>query len=484
MITIIDGYTDEPSGLGVPPYLGTYPRYIYGYLKEKFKSEINYVTVDDLRKYLSGEPKRVQKTDISKLNLTNNFSSLGKILEKTKEMVIIAGVHTPGKYLSARPASLSEIIRLVRKFKCRKILTGPAVYGSASEGGKFFEKADKSIFDEIKNFDFSYSDISKYSRIGSEIIKQIPDLRIVEIETARGCDRKKGCSFCTEPIKNRFECRSTADVLSEIESFYDRGIRDFRLGKQSCFYSVPGVVRLLRDINKKFDDLRTLHIDNVNPAKVVSSSGEKISRAIVEYCTPGNIAAFGVESFDSDVATQNNLNTDAETAFAAIEEINRIGREIGENGMPKFLPGINLLYGLKGESKKTHEENMKWLTKVVENDLLVRRINIRQVNIFEGTPLYNSVGNKFLKKNKKYYWKWRNEIRQKIDYPLLKKLVPVGRVLKNVRMEVHDGKHTFGRQLGSYPLIVGINERIELGKFYKIKIKGHMLRSVTGELIQ
>ena len=33
MILIVDCYTDEPAGLGVPPYLGVYPRYLYGYLK-------------------------------------------------------------------------------------------------------------------------------------------------------------------------------------------------------------------------------------------------------------------------------------------------------------------------------------------------------------------------------------------------------------------------------------------------------------------
>ena len=45
MITLLDCYTDEPSGLGVPPYLGTYPRYIAGYLNE----DVYYLTIDDLR---------------------------------------------------------------------------------------------------------------------------------------------------------------------------------------------------------------------------------------------------------------------------------------------------------------------------------------------------------------------------------------------------------------------------------------------------
>ena len=43
--TILDCYTDEPAGLGVPPYLGTYPRYIAGFLNE----DVNYLTIDDLR---------------------------------------------------------------------------------------------------------------------------------------------------------------------------------------------------------------------------------------------------------------------------------------------------------------------------------------------------------------------------------------------------------------------------------------------------
>jgi len=141
------------------------------------------------------------------------------------------------------------------------------------------------------------------------------------------------------------------------------------------------------------------------------------------------------------------------------------------------------LFGLKGETKKTHEFNLNFLKNILKQNLLLRRINIRQVTIFEGTPLYKTVGNKFIKKNKKYYWKWRNEIRQKIDFPLLKRLVPNGTVLKNVRMEIYDGNTTFGRQLGTYPLIVGVKERLELNKFYDVKVVDHMLRSVTGMVI-
>jgi radical SAM superfamily enzyme with C-terminal helix-hairpin-helix motif len=177
------------------------------------------------------------------------------------------------------------------------------------------------------------------------------------------------------------------------------------------------------------------------------------------------------------------LNSTPEQVYNAVKIINKYGAEKEGTGMPRFLPGINLLYGLIGESKKTHEANFKWLKKILDDNLLLRRINIRQVVVFPGTLLANECGNKFIKKNKRYYWKWRNEIRQKIDAPMLKKLLPVGTVLRKVFTEIHDGKTTFGRQLGTYPLIVGIKKQIPLGRFVDVRITGHMLRSVVGEII-
>ena len=63
---------------------------------------------------------------------------------------------------------------------------------------------------------------------------------------------------------------------------------------------------------------------------------------------------------------------------------------------------------------------------------------------------------------------------------MLKRLIPEGTVLKDVKAEIYDGNTTFGRQIGTYPIIVGIKGRQTLGKFYNIKITKHQLRSVTG----
>ncbi|MBU1004800.1 MAG: radical SAM protein [Nanoarchaeota archaeon] len=480
MITILDCYTDEPAGLGVPPYLGTYPRYIAG-----FFGKVNYITIDDLRflKYYhlnDGKKEVSHKTNIKIYNLTRNILRIKEILDGTTKLIVILGVHTPGKYLSALPGTIEEVSELIKDMNCEKVLTGPVVFGTQLEGGKFFERNDLKVFDKVKDFNFKYSEIKGHAIKGAEIVKQISRNRIIEIETGHGCSRNKGCSFCTEPLKNKLEFREKEDILREIKAFYELGCKNFRLGKQSDFYLYPKVVELLKDIRKTFSGIEVLHIDNVNPASVVSDKGKEITEAIVRYCTEGNIAAFGVESFDPVVMEENNLNCTAEQAFEAIKVLNKYGAERGSSGMPRFLPGINILFGLKGESKKTHSENMKWFSKVLEEGLLLRRINIRQVSIFEGTQLYNECGDKFIKKNKRHYWKWRNEIRQKIDLPMLQRLVPAGTVIKKNIAEIYDGNTTFCRQIGTYPLIVGVKGRLELGEDYDLKITGHMLRSVTG----
>lgn len=482
--TIIDCYTDEPAGLGVPPYLGTYPRYIYGSVND----ECFYLTIDDLRLYSKynlqiPETKPHEKTRINIYNLTKNYLNVPDILKKTTHLIVILGVHVPGKYLSATPGTLKELTPIIKNLKCRKTLTGPAAtdYGTQLHGGGFKERTDISYFDKIEpHLITDYKEIAKASIPGAGIANQIPDLRIAEIETGRGCSRYPGCSYCTEPLKNKLEFRKKDDIIKEVKALFQQGIRHFRLGKQSCFYTygtAKEIEELLRPISELGPEM--LHIDNANPQMVTAEK----TKVIVNYCTPGNVAALGVESFDEVVQEKNNLNSDNETVYNAVKIINDIGGERAENGMHYFLPGINLLFGLKGESKETHRKNYEHLMRFLHKELLLRRINIRKVTPLEGTKLHKEAGNKYLKKNKKYYWKWRNSIRQDIDYPMLQKIAPQGEVIKNVRAEVFDGKTTFGRQIGTYPLILGVKERLELGKFYNVEVTGHMLRSIIGKVI-
>ena len=116
-VSILDGYVDEPSCLGVPPFISPYPRYIAGAIWSVNKSsKIFYVTIDQLR----------------------NDKSILDILSKSNMIIVISGISVPGKYLSGFPASPNEIISLLNDLTGPiKILCGPSArYGFGISGGK------------------------------------------------------------------------------------------------------------------------------------------------------------------------------------------------------------------------------------------------------------------------------------------------------------------------------------------------------------
>ncbi len=466
-IVIVDCYTDEPAGLGVPPYLGVYPRYLFGEALAN-KDEPFYLRIDDLRE----ARKPGQKTDILTFNRTKNTK---EVIKEADLIIVIAGIQTPGKYLSAIPGTVKEAARLLAPYNAKKLLAGPSAgLGGQQFGGKKV-KSELDYLDGTYLIPNDYKEINKFAPLGVSIVDQIKLPIIAEIELGKGCARKTGCSFCTEPLKNKHEWRKSKEVIKEVIALKAKGVEHFRLGKQSDFFSYPEIEILEKLHNLK---LKTLHIDNVDPA--IAAKRPEISEAIAKYCTSGNVAALGVESFDEAVIKANNINSSPKQVLDAIMTINKFGAVRGENGLPKFLPGINLILGLLGENKKSLELNLKFLKEILDSGMLFRRINIRQINVFPGTFLAENGGLKYWRKNRKHYFSFRKAVREQIDHEMLKKIVPIGTILKDVFMEVHDGNHTFGRQFGSYPLIVGLNERIELRKFYNIKVTGHMLRSVTG----
>ena len=258
------------------------------------------------------------------------------------------------------------------------------------------------------------------------------------------------------------------------------GARAFRLGKQSCIYSYEGgdpqkLEAMLAGVAALKPTV--LHIDNANPQMI----DERRTELFVKYLTPGSTAAMGIESFDPEVTRANNLNCPYDLAFEAIRTVNRIGGFRGENGCHALLPGINILLGLAGETEQTLEKNFAALKRILDEGLLIRRINIRRVVPFPGTALYEQAGQKYLRRNQKYYTAWIEKVRQEIDIPMLQRLFPIGTVLKDLCSEVHNGNTTFMRQIGSYPIVVAVWERLPLNEFFNVRVTGYMRRSLLAE---
>ncbi|KKH46934.1 radical SAM protein [Methanosarcina sp. 1.H.A.2.2] len=516
---IIDGYVDEPACLGVPPYFSPYARYIAGALRERGLSEndIHYLTIDTLRE---------------------NPPGAGELIGKADLLVIIAGMTVPGKYLRASPITPGEIETIFRAASGVKVIGGPIRLGFSSEGGRaakgtesgislgeavlakmdveafiydLFEggaggngysgsngsfpaklKAPESIDHRFR----TTAEIGRWGSKGAFLIRQHPDYPycMCELETYRGCGRQIHCSFCTEPFYGASDYRPVEDVVSEVSALYSHGARYFRIGRQPDLFSyhgtdaggpvpkpVPEVLeRLYRGIRNSAPELSVLHMDNANPITLAAypEESEQILKTIIKYHTPGDVAAFGMETADPVVIAANSLKATSEEVFEAIKLVNRLGAVRGANGLPEILPGINFVHGLMGETKKTFQLNYDFLQQVFDSGLLLRRINIRQVMAFPGTPMYGR--DEATRKHKKLFLDYKEQVRKNIDLPMLRRVVPEGTVLRDVMCEVHDRGVTFGRQLGSYPLLVGVPALLPLRKFTDITVTGHGMRSITG----
>jgi radical SAM superfamily enzyme with C-terminal helix-hairpin-helix motif len=469
-VVLIDGYIDDPAALGVPPYISPIVRAVAGAAIDA-GGDVEYITADMIRH--------------------------GKKLPEAKVTVLISGNTVPGKYIRSMPLSLKETERLIPQMTGWKLIGGSAASSELADRFDFAIKRDMaaSLYDGMsgKEVNERWRTLEEWNRwmmLGASIVTQHQDFPyplIAEIESYRGCHRyaSGGCSYCIEPLKGRPLMRSPEDIIAEASRLRELGVRNVRIGGQTCIISygshdLTGVPRPNPDaVSKLFTGLQelrfeVLHVDNANPAVIATypdEAGEVIG-TIADRCTAGNVLALGMESADPAVIEANNLNSTPEQVLTAVREINRIGGDRGDNGMPRVLPGLNFIAGLDGETPRTYILNREFLQRLLDEGLLVRRINIRQV-----MPVRREFD---VKVDERRFKKYKEDVRQNIDRTMLERMVPYGTVLKGVFTEINDGNNTFGRQIGTYPLLVGIPYRVECGTTLDVKIVGWGFRSITG----
>jgi len=100
-VSLLDGYIDEPSSLGVPPFISPIVRYMAGAILDS-GHDIQYHTIDAYR--ASAEVRRQ--------------------LSEGDLLVMISGVSVPGKYARGAPMSTKEVIRLSKSFPGPVALAG------------------------------------------------------------------------------------------------------------------------------------------------------------------------------------------------------------------------------------------------------------------------------------------------------------------------------------------------------------------------
>lgn len=482
---VLDCYVDEPACLGVPPFISPYPRYIYGALLSAgvSPSGIEYLTIDHLRE--------------------NDY----KFTQNYDHVFLTGGAAVPGKYLGARIGTLSEINKILNGNPKTSISAGGlihrAIVSPPSNTSVIRYDIEKYAFTLARGIpEDSYrtaSEIAMWSTRGAEIVKKhpwFPDV-ICEIESGRGCPREAHCSFCSEGLFKNVEFRKTADILGEIDALTANGISRFRIGRQADIIQYGSRLDTYRngfpqpepsavdelfselDRRKKAGKILVLNVDNANPGSIVNwpDKSSLIIESIANAVTAGDTLPFGIESFDQTVVRLNNLKVTPEEALFAVKTVNEIGGR-RENGIPKLLPGINLIHGLRGETADTFKINHSYLEKIASDGLLVKRINIRKLQPYPDTPLFNDRYRISSALTKRFEY-FRDRIRDEIDNFMLKKIYPSGTIIKDTLMlDSRDG-YSMGKQISSYSITVKVPGIFENRSFRDALVTGHRERSLS-----
>jgi len=512
---VIDGYEDEPAAFGVPPYIGFHIRYLCGVL-EQANINYEYVTIDAWRTFIRKEGEEAVR----------------KRLANIAGLACIAGAVVPGRYLRGTPISLKETRELIRSMPAETpaVFGGWAIRGWRQQGWSplranlflALQDTDASLHAFLRTGKWSHArrtaeQWTDWAQAGasSKSVTDHPDLGTeqkrgpltYEVEVYQGCVRyKRGCKFCIEPKKGIPIWRTPDDIIEEVRRAHDAGVQHVRLGGMTDTYTymadgvkeleypVPNpepIAQLLHGLRED-ERLNVLHTDNGNPSIIAENleESEAITKTLVETLSDGAVLSFGLESADPSVHVANWLNCDPGQLKSAIRLINKYGRERGSRGLPKLLPGLNFIAGLNGESSKTYQLNLDLLHEIRREGLLLRRINIRQVE-----------GEGFQEIPQKDFNMFKTNVRDTIDGPLLEELFPMGEVLSDVHWETHDGRTrlpahlneahtaessrgkagiTFGRQIGAYPILIGVEYHIPLETQSDVVITGHGARSITG----
>ena len=498
---VIDGYEDEPAAFGVPPYVGFHIRYICGVLEQR------------------GIPYEYRTIDSYRLDAPSLENRLG--------IVLLAGAVVPGKYLRGAPISLRETRDVISKspgntpFLCG----GWAIRGWKQQG---WSPLRQNLFLALQDTDATLEHFLDQGEWGhkrrtaeqwtgwahhgarSKAVSMNPDLHgplTYEVEVYQGCVRfKRGCKFCIEPKKGVPIWRTPEDIIEEVKIAHDMGVEHIRLGGMTDTYTymAEGVVdmeyprpnpepiaKLLHGLRDD-ERLGILHTDNGNPSIIAEhlEESEEITKTLVDTLSDGAVLSFGLESADPNVHEANWLNCDSTQLKSAIALINKYGRVRGERGLPKLLPGLNFIAGLNGETSQTYDINLKLLRELKQEGHMIRRVNIRQVE-----------GKGFQEIDSTDFRSFKNSVREEFDGPLLEEMLPTGTILNDVWWESHDGRTrlprhlepeakdsaitgkagiTFGRQIGAYPILVGMNYLAPLESYSQIMVIGHGARSITG----
>jgi len=217
-------------------------------------------------------------------------------------------------------------------------------------------------FDNYPRFKVLYPHFAKIRVNGLSV----GDRKYASVIGSRGCPFK--CQFCSTAVfwRNKWRCRSSANILEEIEMlYYDFGIRHINFADDTFTVKPERTIGICQGIVKKHLNLSwdcTTRVDYVTPemVKCMKEAG----------CV---FTSLGVESGSEKILRTINKEIDIKRVF----ETFKLFKDVG------IIPYPLLMVGNPGESEETIKETIR-LLKTIRPSFT----GVSKTMIFPETALY------------------------------------------------------------------------------------------------
>ncbi len=409
--------------------------------------------------------------------LMKQFAANGYVARHEPEKVggEIVVVNTCGFIGSAKEESINTILSLVKAKKQRKI-GQLIVMGCLSER---YREELKAEIPEVDRFYGKFDWKQIVSDIGLSYSRQLENERLIStpshlayLKISEGCDRT--CSYCAIPIiTGKHRSRSVEDIVAEVESLTEQGVKEFNLIAQDLTYygaDLYGKQSIALLVNK------IAHIKGVEWLRLHYAYPAKFPKDLLKVIADnGNVCKYldmALQHISDNMLTKMRRNITKAETYDLIAEI--------RSQVPDIHLRTTLMLGHPFETEQDFEELKEF----------VQTIRFERLGAFAYSHEEGTYCDKHYKDTIAFETKNRRvaeimDIQESIAD--LQNQGKVGKILKVV-IDKKDTDYYVGRTEYDSPevdgeVLIKATKKLKIGNFYNVKITDSQTFDLFGEVI-
>ena len=289
------------------------------------------------------------------------------------------------------------------------------------------------------------------------------------IKISEGCNNF--CSYCLIPyIRGRYKSREIEDIVNEAKSLSYNGVKELILVAQDVtkygvdLYNKKELVTLIRKLTE-IEGIKWIRLLYCYPEEIDDDLSDeiKVNPKVVKYLD------IPLQHVSTRILKSMNRRSTKDKIITLFDKL--------KNEIPNIVIRTTFIIGFPDEKEEDFEEIVEFLKKYKLDN-----VGFFKYSREEGTRSYdfgNQIDEKLKEKRLEIASQVQYEIQKDLHYSMLNSIC-------DVLIDESNEDYSIGRYYGECPQIDGyiiINEKLNAGEFYKIKITQITDYDLIGERI-